>query len=104
MKVSMENDNNFGYEKISILVDNIKTNILLIHLTKVNVIISWHPLSFNFLKLLNAQQNWTNSGNDDLYKEKIQIYANEVDLTRGEDCRFKQSFFGTKIRYTWFIN
>jgi len=26
MKVSMENDNNFGYEKITILVDNIPLN------------------------------------------------------------------------------
>jgi hypothetical protein len=27
MKVSTENDNNFGYEKITILVDNIPLNI-----------------------------------------------------------------------------
>jgi hypothetical protein len=28
MKVSLENDNNFGYEKITILVDNIPLNWL----------------------------------------------------------------------------
>jgi hypothetical protein len=27
MKVSMENDNNFGYEKITILVDNMPLNL-----------------------------------------------------------------------------
>jgi hypothetical protein len=27
MKVSMENDNNFGYEKITIVVDNIPLSI-----------------------------------------------------------------------------
>jgi hypothetical protein len=28
MKVSTENDNNFGYEKITIVVDNIPLNVL----------------------------------------------------------------------------
>jgi hypothetical protein len=31
MKVSTENDNNFGYEKITIVVDNIPLNIKVHH-------------------------------------------------------------------------
>ncbi len=38
MKVSTENDNNFGYEKITIVVDNIPLNIVLINfITIVNI-------------------------------------------------------------------
>ena len=41
MKVSTENDNNFGYEKITILVDNIP---LIFHFTFINVSFfsGWH--------------------------------------------------------------
>ena len=30
MKVSTENDNNFGYEKITIVVDNMPLNVILL--------------------------------------------------------------------------
>ena len=39
MKVSTENDNNFGYEKITILVDNMPLNDLTVIFQDVNILI-----------------------------------------------------------------
>ena len=47
MKVSMENDNNFGYEKITILVDNTPLRIDL--KTKLNFV--HQILLYNHIKL-----------------------------------------------------
>ena len=38
MKVSTENDNNFGYEKITILVDNMPLNDLIVIFQDVNIL------------------------------------------------------------------
>ena len=45
MKISTENDNNFGYEKITILVDNIP---LIIRKNMIDWLIDWLILNVNF--------------------------------------------------------
>jgi hypothetical protein len=60
MKVSTENDNNFGYEKITIVVDNIPlSNILLNQIffndyPKKNVLTSWFGISLIYTTSINA--------------------------------------------------
>ena len=49
MKVSTENDNNFGYEKITIVVDNIPLS---------QVIKSQNKFIYNVVNILNIYIHW----------------------------------------------
>ena len=55
MKVSMENDNNFGYEKITILVDNIPLNKTWCHFFKYFIMVDWLQ-NKSYLKIIKGSK------------------------------------------------